>query len=310
MPSLAALPLIGALLAGPAATEIALPSEPAPLQGVLLTPEGQVRAAALIISGSGPTDRDGNNPLGVKGDMLRLLAEGLTADGIASVRYDKRGVAQSRAAALDETALTFDRLVDDARAWVSETASRTGRPCVWLIGHSEGGLIAQSAAVDNPKVCGLVLLAAVGQKAGDQLREQLEAGLPEAIKPAAMHALDELEAGRTTDNIPGLEPLFRPSVQPYLISYFARDPIALIQAYPGPVLIGQGSTDIQVPADNADRLAAAQPRAERVIFDGANHLLRAAPMDRLANAATYGDANAVLDPRVVPTVAAFILKDR
>ena len=310
MLSLALLTLIAALLAGPTATEIALPSTPAPLHGTLLTPEGDTRAAAVVIAGSGPTDRDGNSPLGVRGDMLRQLAEGLAVDGVATIRYDKRGIAQSRAAALDEETLTFDSLVADARAWAAEAAARTGRPCVWLIGHSEGALIAQSAAVDNPQVCGLVLLSAVGQKAGDQLRQQLDAGLPESLKPAAMRAVTELEAGRATDNIPGLEALFRPSVQPYLISYFARDPVAMIQAYPGPVLLGHGSTDIQVPADNADRLAAAQPRAEKVIFEGANHLLRAAPMERLANGATYADADAVLDPHVVPAVAAFILKDR
>lgn len=302
------LALAALIAASPVATEIALPSEPAPLHGTLLTPNGETRAAAVIIAGSGPTDRDGNSPLNVRGGMLRQLAEDLAGRGVATVRYDKRGIAGSAAAGLDEASLTFDDLVQDARAWAAETAARTGRPCAWLIGHSEGALIAQLAAADNPQVCGLVLLSPVGQKASDQIRAQLEAGLPDTMKPAAMKALDDLAAGRTTDNVPGLEALFRPSVQPYLISYLSRDPVALIRDYRGPVLLGHGSHDIQVPADNSERLAAAQPKARRVVFEGANHLLRPAPADRAGNLATYSDDAGRLEPNVVPAVTDFILE--
>lgn len=298
------------MLAGPVSTPVTLDSQPAPLHGALLTPEGATHAAAVIIAGSGPTDQDGNSPLGVRGNMLKALAEGLADQGVATLRYDKRGIAASAAAGVSEAELTFGHMVDDARAWAAEAATRTGQPCVWLIGHSEGALVAQLAAADNPQVCGLVLLSPVGQKASDQIRAQLDAALPEAMKPAALAALDDLAAGRTTANVPGLEALFRPSVQPYLISYISQDPIALIAAYDGPVLLGHGTTDLQVPADNSERLAAAQPRAKLVLFDGANHLLRAAPMDRAGNMATYGDANAVLDAGVVPAVAGFILAPR
>lgn len=302
--------LASALALSPTSAEIELPSQPVPLQGTLLTPEGQTRAAAVIIPGSGPTDRDGNSPLGVTGGVLRQLAEGLAERGIATVRIDKRGIAGSAAAGFDESKLTFDAYVSDARAWAEETATRTGRPCAWLIGHSEGALVAELAAADNPRVCGLILLSPVGRKAGDEIRAQLNAALPEAMKPAALAALDDLEAGRTTANVPGLEALFRPSVQPYLISYLTKDPVALVAAYDRPVMIGHGSHDIQVTPDNTDRLAAAQPNAVKVIFEGANHVLRQAPMDRAGNMATYGNADIPLDPAIVPAVAEFVLKDR
>ncbi|MGQ2991775.1 alpha/beta hydrolase [Brevundimonas sp.] len=290
--------------------EIELPSQPVPLHGTLLTPEGATRAAAVIIPGSGPTDRDGNSPLGVTGGVLRQLAEGLAERGVATVRIDKRGIAGSAAAGFDEAKLTFDIYVADARAWAETAATRTGQPCAWLIGHSEGALVAELAAADNPSVCGLVLLSPVGRKAGDEIRAQLNTALPEAMKPAALAALDDLEGGRTTANIPGLEALFRPSVQPYLISYLTKDPVALVAAYDGPILLGHGSHDIQVTPDNTDRLAAAQPNAVKVIFEGANHVLRQAPMDRAGNMATYGNASIPLDPAVVPAVADFILKAR
>ena len=109
MPMLTPVLLVASLLAGPVSTEIALHAEPAPLHGTLLTPESDTRAAAVIIAGSGPTDRDGNSPIGVTGGVYRQLAEGLAERGIATVRYDKRGIAASTAAATDEASLTFDK---------------------------------------------------------------------------------------------------------------------------------------------------------------------------------------------------------
>ena len=305
------LTLAAALLLSPVSTPVELASTPASLHGTLLTPDGQTRAAAVIIAGSGPTDRDGNSPIGVTGGVYRQLAEGLAERGIATVRYDKRSIAASTAAATDEASLTFDTYIDDAKAWAALAAEKTGAPCVWLVGHSEGALIAQAAAADNPGVCGLVLLSPVGVRANVELRRQIEPKLPPAVKPEVDHIMSELEAGRTvSDTPPYLAALFRPSVQPYLISYFVVDPQALIAAYDRPVLLGHGSTDIQVAPENSETLLAAQPKAERVVFEGLNHVLRQAPLDPAGNAATYGDASIPLGAEVAPAVADFILKPR
>ncbi|SJM64167.1 Hydrolase, alpha/beta fold family [Brevundimonas diminuta 3F5N] len=305
------LTLAAALLLSPVSTPVELASTPAALQGTLLMPEGQMRAAAVIIAGSGPTDRDGNSPVGVTGGVYHQLAEGLAERGIATVRFDKRGIAASAPAATGEANLTFDTFIDDAKAWARQTAQKTGAPCVWLIGHSEGALIAQAAAADNPGVCGLVLLSPVGVRANIELRRQLEPKLPPTVKPEVDHILSELEAGRTVmETPPYLAALFRPSIQPYLISYFVVDPQALIAAYDRPVLLGHGSTDIQVVPANSETLLAAQPKAERIVFEGLNHILRQAPADPAGNAATYGDASIPLGAEVVPAVADFILKAR
>ena len=305
------LTLAAALLLSPVSTPVELASTPASLHGTLLTPDGQTRAAAVIIAGSGPTDRDGNSPIGVTGGVYRQLAEGLAERGIATVRYDKRSIAASTAAATDEASLTFDTYIDDAKAWAALAAEKTGAPCVWLVGHSEGALIAQAAAADNPGVCGLVLLSPVGVRANVELRRQIEPKLPPAVKPEVDHIMSELEAGRTvSDTPPYLAALFRPSIQPYLISYFVVDPQALIAAYDRPVLLGHGSTDIQVAPENSETLLAAQPKAERVVFEGLNHVLRQAPLDPAGNAATYGDASIPLGAEVAPAVADFILKPR
>ena len=80
------LPLAAALLLSPVSTPVELASTPAPLHGTLLTPEGQTKAVAVILPGSGPTDRDGNSPpFGIRASTYRLLAEGLAEHGVASI---------------------------------------------------------------------------------------------------------------------------------------------------------------------------------------------------------------------------------
>lgn len=306
MPMLTPALLAASLLAGPVSTEIALSSQPAPLHGTLLTPDS-ASAVAVILPGSGPTDRDGNSPLGVAASTYRLLAEGLAEQGIATVRIDKRGIAASAAAGPAEADLRFDAYAADARAWATEAASRAGLPCAWLIGHSEGALVALKAVENDDKICGLVLLSGAGRPAGAVLREQL-ATLPEPMKTQAFAALTELEAGRTVaDTPPALAALFRSSVQPYLISWLPLDPAALLAAYDGPVFIGQGTTDLQITViTDAQALAAADPKATLKLWDGVNHVLKTAPADRAANMATYADPALPLAPGVVEDVGAFI----
>lgn len=303
--------LAAALMADPVATEVTLPTEPAPLQGTLLTPEDP-RAVAVILPGSGPTDRDGNSPLGVAAGTYRLLAEDLAGEGIATLRADKRGIARSASAALSEADLRFSDYVEDARAWAAEAAARTGQPCAWLIGHSEGALVALAAtADDHPGVCGLVLLSGAGRPARVVLEEQLGPQLPEPLRSQAFHALAELEAGRTVaDTPPMLAALLRPSVQPYMISWLQLDPAALIAAWDGPVMIGQGVTDLQTTVADARAMAGARPDAKLVLWDGVNHVLKVAPAERTANLATYSDPALPLAPGVVDDIAGFILQPR
>ena len=311
MPMLTHALLAASLLAGPVSTDIALPAQPAPLHGTLLTPEAPT-AVAVILPGSGPTDRDGNSPMGVAASTYRLLAEGLAEQGVATLRIDKRGVAASTAAGPAEADLRFDAYAADARAWATEAAARTGQPCAWLIGHSEGALVALKAVEGgDDKVCGLILLSGAGRPAGVVIREQLQAGLPEPLKTQAFAVLTELEAGRTVaDTPPALAALFRPSVQPYLISWLPLDPAALLAAaYEGPVFIGQGTTDLQIGVTDAQALAAADPKATLKLWDGVNHLLKTAPADRAANLATYADPALPLAPGVAEDVGAFIVRD-
>lgn len=299
-------------LTDPTSTPVQVASPLAPLHGTLLTPEGRTQAAAVIIAGSGPTDRDGNSPLGVSAGTYRLLAEGLAEHGVATVRYDKRGAGESISALGDEADLRFEHMVDDALAFAAEARARTGQACVWLIGHSEGAGIAQMAAARSPDgICGLVLLSGMGRRPRVILEEQLGAQLPEPLRTQAFDALARLEAGElVADTPPALAALLRPSVQPFLIGLLGLDPAALIAAYEGPVFIGQGQTDIQTTVEDAQVLKAARPDATLVIWEGVNHLLKVAPTERMANIATYSNPDLPLADGVVEDVAGFILTPR
>jgi pimeloyl-ACP methyl ester carboxylesterase len=308
------LPLLAAAAlatTAPATSPVEAPGPLGPLKGSLLMPAGKLRAAMLIIPGSGPTDRDGNNRLGIRAAPYRLLAEGLAAKGIASVRIDKRGMFESRAAIRDANQVTIADYAADAHAWAKAIRARTGAPCVWLLGHSEGGLIALAAAQDPADICGLVLVSAPGRRLGDVLRQQLRASpaFAPVLEPALAN-LGALEAGRRVEAPtanPTMMALFAPQVQGFLISLLSYDPAKLVGAVAKPVLIVQGERDLQVSLEDARTLAAADTKARLYLIPGANHVLKSvASDDRAANFATYGDPALPLAPGIVDTIAAFV----
>lgn len=290
--------------------------ENGPLRGTLLSPQGGARAAIVIVPGSGPTDRDGDSPLGVEAGYLRMLAESLAARGIASIRVDKRGMFASRGSFPDPNAVTFDDYAADALAWVEVARKGTGADCAWLAGHSEGGLVALVAAQTvGPSLCGLVLLATPGRKMGVVLAGQLRADPANApLLDDALAAIDALEHGERVDVSgfhPALQALFAPAVQGFLVDAFSRDPAALIAAVTLPVLIVQGEADLQVGVTDAEALSQAQPAAELALLPGMNHVLKAVPDgDAAANLAAYRDPSLPLAPGLADAVAGFVLRGR
>jgi uncharacterized protein len=308
-----ALAVIMAATTNVSAAEIRLSIEgpSGALQGTLAAPDGGPKApVAIIIPGSGPTDRDGNNPLGVTAGMYRLLAEALAAKGVTTIRIDKRGMFGSSAAAADADNVRMTDLADDVRAWGQEAQKRTSARCAWLIGHSEGSLVALIRAQQPEGICGLILVAGAGRKMGDILREQLKANPANApLLAQALAALTELEAGRHVDVSsmhPALMALFRPSVQGFLIDQMSYDPAQLLARYAGPVLVLQGTTDLQMSMQDAQRLAGARPGVTMVALDGVNHVLKIAPADPAANFATYGNSALPIAPSLVEAIATFL----
>lgn len=278
------------------------------IYGTLVVPGGAGPfPLVVIISGSGPTDRDGNSPLlpGAN-NSLKLLADGLAERGIASFRYDKRGIGESRAAVPSEAALRFDMYADDAAAWATKLRADPRFSTITIAGHSEGSLLGMIAAQHAP-VDGFVSIAGAGRPADQVLREQLKAQLPAPVLAQANAALDTLLAGHTIASPPpGLLSLFRPSVQPYMISWLAVDPRKEIGRLEIPVLILQGTLDAQVAPSEAESLARAQPKAKLVMIDGMNHVLKRVAADASAQRSSYSDPTIPDAPELIDAIASFV----
>ena len=283
------------------------------LFGTLTVPAGAgAHPVVLIIAGSGPTDRDGNSPAPVapgktlRTDSYKLLADALAANGIASVRYDKRGIAASAGAMAGrrESDLRFDDGIDDAAGWINMLRSDPRFSTVVIAGHSEGSLIGMVAA-QHAHADGFISLEGAGRPAADVLREQLVArGVPPAVLTPI---LDSISAGKSVENVPaGLEALFRPSVQPYLTSWFRYDPAAEIAKLPYRVLVVQGTHDIQVTEVDARKLAAA-PNAKLVTLENMTHVLKVGPADPAGQIeGVYTDPALPLDPDLVSAVVSYV----
>ena len=296
--------------ATPVERQLTAPGPLGSLAGTLID-AGKRSRVVVIIPGSGPTDRDGNNPLGGRPSNLRMLAEGLAERGITTVRIDKRGMFGSKAAVANGNDVTIAAYAADAHAWAKAARTATGAKCVWLLGHSEGSLVALAAAQDPRDLCGVISVSGAGRKLGTVIREQLTSNPANAtILTPALATLDSLEKAQKVDSatLPApLQPLFNNAVQPYLIDLMAQDPARLAATLKLPLLIVQGGRDLQVKVADADVLAAAQPKAKLVILPGVNHVLKIVASDSpAANFATYGDPSLPIAPGVVDAIAGFV----
>jgi pimeloyl-ACP methyl ester carboxylesterase len=303
--------VIGVMAAAAAASAaITAPGPQGPLDGTLID-AGKNAPVVLMIPGSGPTDRDGNNPLGVMAAPYRLLAEALATKGVSTVRIDKRGMFGSKAAIADANKVTIADYAADTHSWVESIRKQTGAKCVWVLGHSEGALVALAAGQQPEGMCGVILVSGAGRRMSDIIREQLRANPANApVLDSAMAALDSLERGEHVDvaNMhPALQRLFAPQVQDFLIDMFGQDPAKLAASVKLPLLIVQGERDVQVSVVDAKALAAAQPKAKLVLIPQMNHVLKdVASDDRAANVATYADPSLPVDGAAVDAIASFV----
>lgn len=281
------------------------------LYGTFLQPPGKATTAIVFIAGSGPTDRNGNSIAGIKTNCTKKLAEVLADEGIASIRYDKRGIGASIQATKAESDLRFENYVDDAVAWINWLRVDKGFKKIVVVGHSEGSLIGMLAAREA-KASAFVSLAGTGRSADVVIMEQVEKNPnnPEQIRKEIANGFDSLKEGKTFKEVPVyLMSIFRPSVQPYMISWLKYDPAKEIAKLTIPVLVIQGSTDIQVSETDANVLhQAAGKYSTLVIIQGMNHIFCDAPANTTENIATYSKPDLPLSAGLAPAITEFIRK--
>lgn len=278
------------------------------IEGTLLIPEvPQTMPVVLIIAGSGPTDRNGNSGLGITAQSYKLLAEDLAKNGIASLRYDKRGIGKSVEAGMKEDNLRFEHYIDDAAAWVNFLDKDKRFSKILVLGHSEGSLIGMVAA-QKSKVNGYISVAGAGRPIDEVILQQVkDQKQPENIVNDISSLFAQLKEGKLIENPnPMYFSLFRPSVQPYMISWLKYNPQAEIKKLTIPTLIVQGTTDIQVAESEAKLLKEAKPDAQYLLIEKMNHILKTSSTDRAENIATYSKADLPLAAGLVSGLVQFI----
>ena len=291
--------------------DIALHTPTGDIHGKLMLPDVNTPCpVVLIIAGSGPTDMNGNSiGTNMTNNSLLYLAQKLAANGIATVRYDKRGIGKSAAAGAKEEDLRFNHYIDDAAAWADMLATDARFNKIVIAGHSEGSLIGMVAATRSNAVKAYISIAGCGSPAYEILEKQLQ-GQPMQIQQESAAICKELREGRTVKQVPFyLSALYRQSVQPYLISWFAYNPTAEIAKLSIPALILQGDKDIQVGTEEANKLYAAQPAATLHIIKDMNHVLKHCDtMQQMAQLATYNNPELPIKPELVSHIVEFIMK--
>ena len=266
---IAGLLLLAALPSQSKEEEISVSRSWGKLSGTLTVPDEGSDAAVLIIAGSGPTDRNGNSGSGLITNTYYMLARALEKEGIASLRYDKQGIGGSRYQDPElykqEDRLRLADYIADAEALTDYLKERGFRKII-LAGHSEGSLVALVAATESPDVAAVISLAGAGYPIDEILQLQLTRELISYNPGLILNVqsiLSRLKQGKTTEDIPAiLQGIFRPSAQPYLISWMQYDPREVIRQVKQPVLIVNGDNDIQISADNAEALASPARRRQ------------------------------------------------
>ena len=274
------------------------------VEGTLLAPRQETVPLAIIINGSGPIDRNGNEMM-TKNNSAKKLAEALAKKGIATFRYDKRTL-KAQQLNIDEKDMRFDDFIDDAKAVIKRFSELPNYSSLYIIGHSQGSLVGMIAAQE--KADGFISIAGAGQTIDSLIVEQIGRQMP-GLEESARTAFNELRAnGKVKDYNQGLASLFKKSIQPFMFSWMKYDPQQEIKKLEMPVLIINGDNDLQVNTNEAEKLKAARPDAELVIIENMNHIYRIIDKnDDIANQKSYNEPQRPISNEMVEQISNFIL---
>lgn len=275
------------------------------IDGTLLIPKNAAKPdLAIIIAGSGPTNRNGNQNF-MKNNTLKKLAIALGQKGIASFRYDKRVVKQIRKGNIDKNTM-FDDFVTDATDVISFFQADENFNKLIVVGHSQGSLVGILAAKDRAD--GFVSLAGAGQNIGNVIADQISKTAP-MFKSDTDRIISSLKKGETTTDYPqALSSVFNLELQPFMINWMQYDPTEEIKKLKIPVLLVNGTKDLQVPVEEAEKLQQAQPSSELRIIENMNHVLFEIKGDELENAKSYNESQRPISTKLIESITNFVQK--
>jgi len=286
-------------------SNIVLKTDAGNIYGSLKVPEGNNKMPVLlIIAGSGPTDRNGNQVSGLTTNTYKMIADSMLKRGIATLRYDKRGIGESAGGMKSEKELVFENYINDAAGFIRMLKSDKRFSKVIVLGHSEGSLIGMVAA-RTAQADAFISIAGAGDRIDRVIEEQLRSQSPEMAAKATV-LFDSLNKGYSVEPEADLLYLFRPSVQPYLQSWLKYNPRKEISMLQIPVLIIQGTTDIQVAIQDAQMLKSACPSAKLVLINQMNHVLKQSGFGKQENMSTYNNPELPVKTELINAVDAFV----
>ncbi len=279
------------------------------IPGSLVVPkniQGKI-PVVLIIGDAGPTDRDGNNPkAGIAANTYKLLANELGLHGIATLRYDKRFSGES-VSTVKESQLSMEDYSDDAVSLIHLLNEDSRFSKIILFGHGEGSLVSMIASLDEP-IKGFISAEGAGEQADKILADQMKSKT-QFVADEFKAIMDSLRKGKTTDNVdPALYYIAAPSKQHFLMSWCRLVPQRGMRRMKMPVLIINGSTDLQVSVDNAEKLKKAKSDAILLVINGMNHILKTAPANPEQNMETFTKPDLPLKTELVTGIVDFINK--
>lgn len=277
------------------------------IQGTLLLPENAEHPdLVLIIPGSGPTDRNGNQPM-MNNNALKLLAQGLQGRGIASFRYDKRVIPLIRQGNFQEQDIAFNDFIDDARLVLNYFKKSAAFNKIYIAGHSQGSLVGMVAAQEGAD--GFISIAGAGQSIDYVVIDQLSLQLPTAVPGCAAAFKTLRETGRVDDFPQELSAIFRPSLQGFMYQWMSYDPAKILGSLTIPTMIINGSSDLQVSEQEALLLKKGAPMAEFKIILNMNHVLKIIDEKGLANGKSYNDPNMPVAQELIDIISDFVYKN-
>ncbi|MEZ4841955.1 MAG: alpha/beta hydrolase [Flavobacteriaceae bacterium] len=284
--------------------ELSIPSKKMDVKGTFLIPQNFSKGKIVIlIPGSGPTDRNGNQP-GFTNNSLKLLAEALYKNNIASFRYDKSVLHSIKNKDFKEEDISFNDFIDDAVSVVKYFKNDERFSSIIIAGHSQGSLVGMIAATGADA---FISLAGAGRSIDLVFQEQLLNQAP-ALKDDIAKTLDSLRVGKIDKNYNKLlSAIFRESVQPFLISWIKHNPQVEIQKLTIPVLIVNGTKDIQVKVEDAELLHKNAKFSKLVIVENMNHVLKEIDGGINENMSSYNKPELPLSTQLVDEMIAFIL---
>lgn len=259
----------------------------------------------LLISGSGPTDRNGNTLGMAENNSLKMLAQGLAQNKYDVFTFDKR-VVYILKNHKEITPQGFQKAIDDAETVVRYLKNTLGYKRVIIAGHSEGSLIGM--IISGKAVDGFISLAGAGRPIDEILKEQIDKKAP-ILSEASNKILVQLKKGIIVSEVtPMLQSLYAVHNQPFLIEWMKWNPQTEIAKLNIPVLIINGTKDIQVNVSDAELLHKAHLKSELIIIENMNHIFKTILKDE-ENIPSYTNPDLPIHTDLIPGILNFLKKN-